>query len=161
MPAIISNRMLLLFSCIAAWKISRAFGGGGDFAAPPWERLDRDLLVLGCGRRWRERKRTQDGQWGGCGATFPRAGDDPSRTTWLPARVKQLMLPSFDYFRQTGDTAGPADSVRSRSATPSKEETALMKVQAWVALLTYTAGINITRSKPLCLLFLHLHNNVA
>lgn len=35
MPAIISNQMLLLFSCIAAWKISRAFGGGGDFAAPP------------------------------------------------------------------------------------------------------------------------------
>lgn len=38
--------------------------------------------------------------------TFTRVGDDPFQTTWLPARVKQLMLPSFDYFRQPGDTAG-------------------------------------------------------
>lgn len=38
--------------------------------------------------------------------TFPRVGDGPSRTTWLPARVKQLMLASFDYFRQPVDTAG-------------------------------------------------------
>lgn len=27
--------------------------------------------------------------------TFPQAGNDPSQTTWLPAGVKQLMLPSL------------------------------------------------------------------
>ena len=53
MPAIILNRMLLLFEvrCIAAWKIRRAFGWG-DFAAP-LERVGRNFLVLGL---WQEVK---------------------------------------------------------------------------------------------------------
>lgn len=63
MPAIISNRMLLLFEvrCIAAWKIRWTFGWG-DFAEP-LEIMDRNFLVLGCGRRWRERKGGEDGRW--------------------------------------------------------------------------------------------------
>lgn len=84
--------------------------------------------------------------------TFLRAGDDPSQTTWLPARVKQLMLPSFDYFRQPRDTTGKQIVSGPGNVAQGKEETGLTKVQAWVTLLTYTAAINIRKSKPLCLI---------
>ncbi|TNN74356.1 hypothetical protein EYF80_015439 [Liparis tanakae] len=54
------------------------------------------------------------------------ARDDLRQTTWLPARVGQLMLPSFDYFRQPADTAG--QKIMSGPGTLHKaEETALTK----------------------------------
>lgn len=79
----------------------------------------------------------------------PGAGDDPSQTSWLPARVKQLMLPSFDCLRQPTDSAGLADSVqrcdsgRQAGRQKKKKKTAPLKVQAWVTLLTHSAVINI------------------
>lgn len=78
--------------------------GRGDFLLH-LERLNFNLQAAGGGRRWREIKEarvdTEDE-----GVTFPRAGNHPSQTTWLPAGVKQLMLPSFDYFRQPAAPTG-------------------------------------------------------
>lgn len=48
-----------------------------------------------------------------------------------------------------------------KNVAQGKEETALTKVQARVILLTYTAVINIRKSRPLCLIILHLHSNAA
>lgn len=39
-------------------------------------------------------------------ATSPRAGVNPPQTTCLPARVKQLMLPSLDHPRQPVEITG-------------------------------------------------------
>lgn len=151
MQAIISNRMLSLCEVrrIAACKIRRAFGWG-DFAAP-LERVGRNFLVLDCGRRWRDRKEGR--------MDNERMRGDLSPGRWWPipdhlascqgqainAALLWLLQTAWGYSR-------PADSVRSGNAAQGKEETALMKVQAGVTLLTHTAVINSGKSKPLCLI---------
>ena len=51
-----------------------------------------------------------------------------------------------------------ADSIQSGIAAQGEGETALMKVQAWAMLLTYTAITNIRKREPLSLI---MHHNVA
>lgn len=143
--------MLLLFEvrCIAAWKIRQAFGWG-DFAAP-LERMDRNFLVLGCGSRWRERKE------GRMDNERMRADLSPGRWWPIPDHLAscqgQAINAALLWLLQTAwGYSRPADSVRSGNVAQGKEETALTKVQAWVTLLTYTAVINIRKSKPLCLI---------
>lgn len=140
--------MLLLFvvRCIAVWKVRQAFGSG-DFAAP-MKRMD--FLVLGLDRRWGERKKGR--------MANERMRGDLSPGRWWPVTHQlascqgRAINAALLWLLQTAwGCCRPADSVWPGNVAQGEQETALMKVQAWVTLLAYTV-INIRKSKPLCLI---------